>query len=400
MTVRTPKDIVVRASGKVVSEDLSHDNYRETKFRMDIPVQSYLVALVAGNLAEKKVGPRTYVITEPKDLEKAAKEFEDLEDSLTKAEQYLFPYEWGDYKLVILPPSFPFGGMENPLLTFASPSIVVGDKSSIFVGTHEIAHSWTGNLVTNMNWSNFWLNEGCTVFTERKVTEKQYGKDFVKVAAKLANYSMIDAMNGYGMDHSYSSLTPILNGHNPDDAFSTIPYEKGYQFLYYLETLVGEETFRNFFVSYLKRNSKHSITVEQFQDEFARVVFEEYSYTEAQKIFEEIDWKTWIETPGIPPVIDDFETADYAAAVAMADFYVKEKKGPEDKAKYHDWYLNLKNIFLQRLLEHGDAIDHDLAALLDSDMNMHSEKNSEALTLWFQVAIKAKYHTAPFEIED
>jgi leukotriene-A4 hydrolase len=166
--VTTPKDIAVRVSGNLTSE-ITENDHRVTDFEMNIPIPSYLLAIVAGNLEERQIGPRTYVITEPENIEASATELEDLEASLIMAEEYLFPYVWGTYKIVIMPPSFPFGGMENPLLTFASPSIIVGDKSGVTVANHEIAHSWTGNLVTNMNWDNFFLNEGFTRFVERKL---------------------------------------------------------------------------------------------------------------------------------------------------------------------------------------------------------------------------------------
>ncbi len=236
--VHTPVDMVVRASGNLTTESVQGDK-KVTISKMDIPVESYLIAVAAGNLVERKVGDRTYVITEPDFIDAAAKELEDLEEGLTTTEEMLIPYEWGDYKILILPPSFPFGGMENPLLTFASPSIIVGDKSSVDVANHEIAHSWTGNLVTNMNWDNFWLNEGFTVFVERHVDWKLKGETFYKVASLVGNASMIASMSDYGFDHPYSSLTPHCNGSNPDDAFSTVPYEKGFQFLTFLESLVG-----------------------------------------------------------------------------------------------------------------------------------------------------------------
>ena len=173
-------------------------------------------------------------------MERSAKDLEDLEESLVLAEKFLTPYKWGPYKIVILPPSFPFGGMENPLLTFASPSIIAGDKSGVPTATHEIAHSWTGNLVTNMNWENFWLNEGFTVFSERKISRTMHGDLFYRVSSLVGNASMFTAMQGYGLDDSFSSLTPRLHGRHPDDAFSKVPYEKGFQFLTFLEGLVGE----------------------------------------------------------------------------------------------------------------------------------------------------------------
>lgn len=161
-------------------------------------------------------------------MDAVSSELESLETLLDSTEKYLTPYIWGNYSILILPPSFPFGGMENPLLTFASPTIITGDKSQVYVATHEIAHSWTGNDVTCQNWEHFWLNEGFTVFEERKVSGQLHGKEFAQVEALLGNTSMYAAMEAYGFDNVFSSLHPTLKGANPDDSFSTVPYEKGF----------------------------------------------------------------------------------------------------------------------------------------------------------------------------
>lgn len=189
---------------------------------------SYLIAIAVGDLEFKSLGRRVGVLTEPSQMEAVSTELASLETLLDETEKYLTPYIWGNYSILILPPSFPFGGMENPLLTFASPTIITGDKSQVYVATHEIAHSWTGNDVTCKNWENFWINEGFTVFEERKVSGKLHGVDFAKVEALLGNTSMYNAMMDYGMDNVYSSLHPTLDGDSPDDSFSEVPYEKGF----------------------------------------------------------------------------------------------------------------------------------------------------------------------------
>jgi leukotriene-A4 hydrolase len=366
---------------------------------MTIPVESYLLAVAVGDLAEKKIGDRTYVITEPSMLEAAATELEDLEENLIKAENYLTPYEWGEYKILILPPSFPFGGMENPLLTFASPSIIVGDKSSVDVATHEIAHSWTGNLVTNMNWNNFWLNEGFTVFTERKVTKMTEGEVAYKVAAKLGNYSMVDAMEGYGWNHSYSSLTPIMHGANPDDSYSIIPYEKGFQFVTYLESLVGEDKFQGFYREYINEFRRKSITVDDLKASFTRFVSKEFSYTEAHEILHQIDWDTWILEPGLPPVTLDFETQEFNDAVALASKYINGSVTEEDITAYEGYFVTLKGIFLSQLLQSQASLTKEIITKIDSDLKISQELNDELLYLWFQIAIASGYDQSPYSAE-
>ena len=161
------------------------DNTTTFRFYQQIKMPSYLLAIAVGNLAVKVVGPRASVISEPgeKYLDFYANELQNLSMLLNYTEDYMTPYIWGDYAVLILPPSFPYGGMENPLLTFASPTIIVGDGSQVYVATHEIAHSWTGNEVTCRDWSNMWMNEGFTVFEERKVSERIHGTEFARIEA-------------------------------------------------------------------------------------------------------------------------------------------------------------------------------------------------------------------------
>lgn len=174
-------------------------------------------------------------------MEEVSSVLSSVPEMLDGLETYLTPYIWGNYSILVLPPSFPIGGMENPLLTFASPTIISEDRSQVYIATHEIAHSWFGNDVTCQNWNNFWLNEGFTVFAERKVSAKIHGKDFALVNAYIANNTMYNSMVDFGLTNSYSSLYPDVGTDKPDNMFSMIPYEKGYKLLYYIETLVGEE---------------------------------------------------------------------------------------------------------------------------------------------------------------
>lgn len=180
-----------------------------------------MLAVVIGNLATAIIDYRTSVITEPDNLVEYAKILHNLGDLLNKTEAYVkYPYVWGTYTILVLPPSFPVGGMENPLLTFASPTIMVPDGSQIYVATHEIAHSWTGNLVTCQDWSNLWLNEGFTTFIERRVSAIENGEDFSAVESLLGNASYYDDMESFGTNNSYSSLYPLIGSNAPDSASS------------------------------------------------------------------------------------------------------------------------------------------------------------------------------------
>ena len=240
-SVYAKTEFVVYMSANKTAEIKDMGNgYSKSTFACSIPIPSYLIAIAVGDLEYKSLGDRVGVITEPSDMDKVAAELEDMGDLLDEVEQYMGPYIWGNYTIIVLPPSFPMGGMENPLLTFASPTIIVGDKSQVYVATHEMAHSWTGNEVTCANWVDLWLNEGFTVFIERHVSGQIHGEDFSKVAAQLGATSMWQDMENYGLDNTYASLHPVLNGDNPDNSFSEVPYEKGFQLLYFMESIIGK----------------------------------------------------------------------------------------------------------------------------------------------------------------
>lgn len=210
-------------------------------------------------------------------------------------EEWLTPYIWDNYAILVLPPSFPYGGMENPLLTFASPTIIVGDGSQVYVATHEIAHSWTGNEVTCKDWSNMWLNEGFTVYEERKVSKRVHGEEFAKIEAQLGNVSLWDDMNGFGLSSNFSSLYPILTDASPDDSFSEVPYEKGFQFLTFLESIFPSEGhFQDMVRSYIKEHTQQSVTYYDFNNSLTNWVNKNMTSEAAQALLSKIDWDAWV----------------------------------------------------------------------------------------------------------
>jgi len=259
---------------------------------------NYLMALVVGNIEYKSTGWRTGVITEPEDMDRVYAELSGMETNLNATIDYIGTYIWGTYTIVILPPSFPMGGMENPLLTFASPTIIVGDKSQVYVATHEMAHSWTGNTVTCQNWEHFWLNEGWTVFLERKVSGNLYGKDFAKIEAQLGNVSLQGDMIGFGLSDTYSSIHPVLKGRNPDGSFSEVPYEKGFQLVTYLESVLGEEDFQQFAQYHIAMNFLQSITSVAFRQTWEQFIEDHYDSETANAYLAAVDWNKWLYETG------------------------------------------------------------------------------------------------------
>eukprot|EP00795_Rhopilema_esculentum_P002319 gene2319-17951_t len=262
-------------------------------------IPSYLLALVAGSLEGRDVGPRSKVWAEKDLIEKCAYEFAELESMVCAAESICGPYVWGRYDLLVLPPSFPYGGMENPCLTFVTPTLLAGDRSLTGVAAHEIAHSWTGNLVTNKTWEHFWLNEGFTRFVESKIIGKLRGEKSRNLQAIGGWKALIDSIDKFGANNPLTALVPDLEGIDPDEAFSSVPYEKGFAFLYYLEHLSGgPDVFNEFLRSYIDHFKYQSITTDEFQS----YLFSFFKSKGKDDLFSGVDWKLWFHNPGMPPL--------------------------------------------------------------------------------------------------
>ncbi|MBD3219730.1 M1 family peptidase, partial [bacterium] len=233
-------------------------------FDMPQPIPTYLIALAVGNLDARDLGPRCRVYAEPETVEQAAWEFAGTEGMIEKAEALFGPYEWDRFDLLIMPPAFPYGGMENPRLTFLTPTLLAGDRSQVNVVAHELAHSWTGNLVTNATMDDFWLNEGFTVYAERRILETVYGKDFADLQATVRRNALQINLDQFGPDSPYTHLRNDLAGTDPDEIYSLVPYEKGAQFVLLLEDAVGRERFDAFLLAYIRTFHFQSITTDEF----------------------------------------------------------------------------------------------------------------------------------------
>jgi leukotriene-A4 hydrolase len=236
-------------------------------YAQPVPIPSYLIAIVVGDLAFRDVGPRSRVWAEPSVVEAAAWEFGETEDFIKAGEALLGPYLWGRYDILALCPSFPFGGMENACLTFVTPTLIAGDRSLADVVAHEIAHSWTGNLVTNATWEHFWLNEGFTMMVERKIIAAMQGDAAAEFDAFSGAFALTESIKTF-MDRGeveFTKLVPALDGIDPDDAFSSVPYEKGHYLLYHLQSLVGRVPFEAFLHDYIQTFKYKSITSDDFK---------------------------------------------------------------------------------------------------------------------------------------
>ena len=365
-------------------------------YTQKIPIPTYLIAIAAGAIEGRKISDRTTVYAEADMVDKAASEFSDTENFIQIAETYTIPYEWGEYNILVLPPSFPFGGMENPCLTFATPSIVAGDKSLADVIAHEISHSWSGNLVTMSNWSDFWLNEGFTMFLERKIIGALFGDDMAKISAMIGEKDWKEDVYAIGESHDFTSIHPNLVGISPDDAFSTVPYEKGFNFLYYLEQLVNEATGEDFFKLILKKYftvyKYTALSYTDFKEFFEDKVLDKLGTKAAKELFEKIDWTNWVIDSGFPEITNNF-TNPLSKTVdeAITNFF-NGNLPSNFKSTFQSWHTYLKCYFLKAIKDspRGTALTQKQYDVLDKELKLHTGYNSEVTFDFFNIMLANK----------
>ena len=379
-TIKTPESLLAVMSA---SNDPTTERDGEYEFNMPQPIPSYLIALAIGDLEFKAMGERTGVYAEPALLESAAKEFEDTEAMLEVTEETYGPYQWDRYDLLILPPSFPFGGMENPRLSFITPTVIAGDKSLVSLIAHELAHSWSGNTVTNATWRDLWLNEGFTTYLTYRIMEMIYGHDRFKKEAVLGYQDLENDVAALEEDDEILAID--LRGRNPDDVFSNIPYEKGALFLREIEHKIGRENFDAFLMQYFKDFAFKSITTDTFIAYLDDTLLKQYpDKLDANRIH------TWIFEPGIPEgaphpesdaftKIDDTRSAWLSGDVKAADIETAQWT-------VHEWLYFLNNM--------PESLSEAQLAELDSAFSLTSTKNNEIAHSWLMIAVQNNYQPA------
>ena len=293
ITVPRPLAVVMSAEMTTPKGTDAGNGLRTYKFKMDQPVPPYLIAIAAGDIAFRSLGPRTGVYTEPTMIERSARELEDLEKMIAAAETLGGPYRWGRYDVLVLPPSFPFGGMENPRLTFATPTILAGDKSLVSLLAHELAHSWSGNLVTNATWGDFWLNEGFTTYFENRIMEALYGKDRALMLASLGRNELMREMAD--LPPADTKLSLDLKGRDPDIGMNSVAYEKGAALVRTIEQAVGRDRFDPWLRGYFNRHAFTSITTQEFVADLQQELIRgDTSLRDA------LNLPAWLDQPGLP----------------------------------------------------------------------------------------------------
>src|SRR5215216_2042986 len=290
--VHTPRDLVAVMSAENDPQTPRDGDY---SFKMSEPIPSYLIALAVGDLAFKSLGTRTGVYAERSVVDKAAAEFADTEKMVKATESLYGPYRWSRYDLLVLPPSFPFGGMENPRLTFATPTVLAGDKSLVSLVAHELAHSWSGNLVTNATWDDFWLNEGFTTYIENRIMERLYGAERARMLEVLGRQELLAEFARFGADSGETVLHIDLTGRDPDEGSTQVPYEKGQALLRTIEAAVGRGRFDAWLRGYFDRHAFTSLTTADFLTDIRANLIRGDRELEQRLRLDE-----WVSRPGLP----------------------------------------------------------------------------------------------------
>ena len=377
--IQTPKNLMAVMSADNPTEKSADGIYN---FDMPQPIPTYLIALAVGDLTFATLGERTGVYTEPNMLQKCVSEFVDVEKMVIAAEELYGEYKWGRYDIIVLPPSFPFGGMENPKLTFATPTIIAGDRSLVSLIAHELAHSWSGNLVTNATWDDFWLNEGFTVYIENRIMEKVYSKEYSDMLLSIEYQGLIneneDILSGSHPEDTHLKLD--LEGRDPDEGMTAIAYVKGALFLKTLEAAVGREKFDPFLKSYFDTYAFQAITTEIFIDYLNANLLEP----------NKIDFNTdeWIHGEGIPDNCVVIESDRFDIVTEKAKLITTVTTSKELNVKKEDWTTHEWIHFIRQIPAEADASKMEM---LDKEFNFSNCGNAEIMSEWYLISIQKGY---------
>ena len=379
--IEVPKELLALMSAENPQQKNSTGIYH---FKQGNPVPSYLMALAVGDIAFKKVDDRTGIYAEPTMLNKAVYEFADMGKMVTTAEKLYGKYLWGRYDVLVLPPSFPFGGMENPMLTFATPTVIAGDRSLVSLIAHELAHSWSGNLVTNANWNDFWLNEGFTNYFERRILEELYGKEAREMQEVLAYADLNETINELGKTSPDTRLKADFTGRDPDDGVTAIPYEKGYFFLKTIENAVGREKFDAFINHYFSANAFTSITTDKFLD-----ILNSQVIKDDEVLKKKINSYAWVYQPGLPKDFIAPLSSTFAKIDAEQKLWRTQKSvtGLSKKLVSTD-----EKLYFIRTLPSDIHIPE--MELIDQEFNFTTSGNAEIESEWFTLSAQKGYKAA------
>ena len=375
-TVTTPKGLLA-----VMSADNSLSDNRDGEYQFSMPqaIPPYLIAIAAGDLAIKSISENVAVFAEQYILDDAAWEFADTPRMIEVTEAMYGPYRWDRYDLLILPPSFPFGGMENPRLSFITPTVVSGDRSLINLIAHELAHSWSGNLVTNASWRDLWINEGFTSYVENRIMEALFGKERAQMEFALGYQDLLDNLER--LEPKDTVLNIQLGTRHPDDVFSQVPYVKGQLFLAYLEDKFGREVFDKFLRKYFDDFAFQSISTAQFKTYLQReLLAQKPDVVSMDKINE------WLHEPGLPADAPKPTSDAFAKVEQQTQRWLKGAQLQTKQWTTHEWLHFINNLPLD--------ISAENMARLDREFGLTEIQNSEIAHAWLKLSIVKKYEPA------
>lgn len=378
--IRTPPGLRAVMSAESVAQESADGDYR---FQMPLPIPSYLIAIGVGDLAFQATGERTGVYAEPGVVEAAAREFEDTEAMMQSAEELYGPYRWGRYDILVLPPAFPYGGMENPRLTFVSPTVIAGDKSLVSLVAHELAHSWSGNLATNATWRDFWLNEGFTVYFEERIQEAVYGPERAAMDSSLEIDELKQQMAE--MDERDQVLHADLAGRDPEEGVTGVPYVKGAMFLRTIEKAVGRDAFDPFLRAYFDEFAFRSVTTGQFAGYLESELLSRHR--EATK---SIPVRAWLEEPGLPENRHEHASAALDVAAEASRDWSDGNVAASD-LNTTGWTTQHWLRFLRSL---PGALGIERMARLDRAFGFTGAGNAEILCEWLVLSVRNGYEPA------
>ena len=392
--VTAPKDAMVLMSAANDAADAKGGAPRtgDYRFTMKQPIPSYLLAIAAGDLVFQPTGPRSGVWAEPAMVDKAAMEFDDTEKMIATTESLYGPYRWDRYDILVLPPSFPFGGMENPRMTFATPTVIVGDKSLVSLVAHELAHSWSGNLVTNASWKNIWLNEGFTTYVQGRITEALYGTELADMERQIDQQELAREIATGAIPPADQVLAlPPLTGRDPDEALTDIAYTKGAWFLRFLEQRVGREAFDPFLRGWFDDHAFQSATTAEFVEYLKSHLLAKHpgAVTDA-----ELD--TWLHQPGIPGFAERARSRGFATVDSARIAWLGNGKLPPP-AITSAWNTQEWTHFLEGL---GDTLKPEQLAALDVAYHFSGTPNGELAQRWYPLAVRSGYHAGDAQMAE
>jgi len=381
--VRSDKPVNILMGAKKLSADKGTH-----RFAMQQPIPSYLMAIAAGEIVEKRIGPRTRVYAEPAVVDRAAAEFAETEKMIQTAEGLYGPYLWEDYDLLILPPSFPMGGMENPRLSFITPTVIAGDKSLVSLIAHELAHSWSGNLVTNSDWNQLWLNEGFTTYVENRIMEAIYGEERAAMERSIAYQELLEELEV--LPESDKTLVGNFAGRDPDDAFTDVPYSKGMLMLKYFERKLGREAFDKLLKHYFSTNQFKSVHTQDFEKIMLQAFKGRADEKALQQALEQWLYQSEFVADFEPPKSNAFAIVDKARAEWIAG-----KLNTRD-LPFAKWNVQQKIHFIRGI---DKSIARKQLAKLDKAFSLTGTGNAEVALVWYKLALTRGYQAAYPAIE-